>query len=151
MSARWRLKKNFWTRPCSEIAELDPASQSPASLAPSSSVCRPSPSGAPLTPSWPAGAHMPWRLRSFPAESRGHPRAWPVLLVLVHCGSPLAPIDSRNRPGRPPYIAYVCFKCFRCLICILQLFHLNVAKVDRGMLHMLHIYCKCFRGMLQVL
>jgi hypothetical protein len=39
-----------------------------------------------------------------------------------------------------PYVAYVCFKCFRHFICALQLFHLDVAKIDRGMLHMLQVF-----------
>jgi hypothetical protein len=51
-----------------------------------------------------------------------------------------------------PYIAYVCFKCFRRFRCMLQLFHLDVAKVHRGILHMLQVfqkhvasvYSKCF-------
>jgi hypothetical protein len=36
-----------------------------------------------------------------------------------------------------PYAAYVYFRCFRCM---LQLFYLDVAKVDRGMLHMLQVF-----------
>jgi hypothetical protein len=47
------------------------------------------------------------------------------------------------------HVASVCFKCFRCFRGVLQLFHMNVAKVDRGCCTC-YICCKCFRGMLQV-
>jgi hypothetical protein len=87
------------------------------------------------------GAHVPWRLGSSPTEPRaptsvaggGGARA-PRLAAGSHP-------DGRSRLAFPlfPYVAYVCFKYFRCFICILQLFHLDVAKVDRGMFHMLHM------------
>jgi hypothetical protein len=41
-------------------------------------------------PATAAGAHVPWRLRSS-LLSQGHPRAWPVLVVLARRGSPPAP------------------------------------------------------------
>jgi hypothetical protein len=47
------------------------------------------------------------------------------------------------------HVASVCFKCFRYFRGVLQLFHMNVAKVDRGCCTC-YICCKCFRGMLQV-
>jgi hypothetical protein len=37
------------------------------------------------------------------------------------------------------YIAYVRYKCLRRFRCMLQLFHLDVAKIDREMLHILHM------------
>jgi hypothetical protein len=105
-------------------------------------VVRPSPItvGAPLTPPWPlghtccgasglprpsqgptslggaSGAHAPW------LAAGSHPNGW-------------------NRLARPSlsYVVYVCFKYFRRFRCMLQLFYFDVAKVVRGMLHMLHI------------
>jgi hypothetical protein len=69
-------------------------------------------------------------------------------------------VGSLNRPSQLPlpYIAYVCFKCFRRFRCMLHLFHIDVAKVNQGMLHMLQLFqrhvtsvcfeCfRCFRGM----
>jgi hypothetical protein len=37
------------------------------------------------------------------------------------------------------HVASVCFKYFRCFRGMLQLFHMDVTKIDRGMLHMLHM------------
>ena len=39
-----------------------------------------------------------------------------------------------------PYVAIVCFNCFRRFRGMLQLNHIDVAKVDRGMLHMLQVF-----------
>jgi hypothetical protein len=83
-----------------------------------------------------------------PRPSQGHPLAWMVLVVLARRISLPAPTLTAgiDRPGLPlPNVAYVCFKCFRRFKYMLQLFHLDVAKVNRGMLHMLHICCKCFQ------
>jgi hypothetical protein len=73
----------------------------------------------------------------------------PVAVVLARSCSPpyLTLMIGIDRPSLPlPYVAFVCFKCFRHFKCMLQLFHMDVAKVDRGMLHMLQF----FRGMVQV-
>jgi hypothetical protein len=95
------------------------------------------------------GAHVPWRLRSSPLE----PRA-PTSVVGASSARALwlaagSYPDDRNRLARPflPYVAYLYFKLFRRFRCMLQLFHLDVAKVDRRMLYILHTL-KCFRGML---
>jgi hypothetical protein len=68
--------------------------------------------------------------------------------VLTCSRSPPSPTLTTgiNRPSLPLlYVAYVCFKCFRSFRCMLQLFHMDVAKVDRGCC----TCCNCFRGMLQ--
>jgi hypothetical protein len=106
----------------------------------------------PLTLPWPLGrtcrgaSGLPW-------PSHGHPRAWAVLVVLTLRGSPLAPTPKAgiDRPDLPlSYVAYVCFKCFRRFRYMMQLFHLDVVKIDRGLLHMLHMLQVFFRGMLQM-
>jgi hypothetical protein len=89
-----------------------------------------------------AGAHVPWWLRSSPAKPRaptsmasaGSARA-PRLTVGAH-------LDDRNWLAEHslPYVTYVCFKYFRRFRCMLQSFHLDIAKVDQGMLHMLQVF-----------
>jgi hypothetical protein len=63
-------------------------------------------------------------------------------VVLALHRSPSAPIllDGIDQP-RPlsPYIANVRFNCFKYFRGMLQSFHMNVAKADQGMLHMLHM------------
>jgi hypothetical protein len=62
--------------------------------------------------------------------------------VLVRRRSPLAltPTAGINRPRLLlPYDANVCFRCFSRFKDMLQLFLIDVAKVDRGMLHMSHM------------
>jgi hypothetical protein len=46
-----------------------------------------------------------------------------------------------NRSARAslPYVVNVCFNCFERFRGTLQSFHMDVAKVDRGMLHMLYM------------
>jgi hypothetical protein len=42
------------------------------------------------------------------------------------------------------HVASVCFKYFRCFICMLQVFHVDVAKVDRGVAYVamvIHVCC----------
>jgi hypothetical protein len=98
-------------------------------------IRRQSPLGPPLTLLWPLG-HTCCGASGLPRSSQGHPRAWLVLVVLAASSYP----DDQNRLARSflPYVAYVCFKLFRGFRCMLQLFHLDVAKVDRRMLHILH-------------
>jgi hypothetical protein len=115
-----------------------PAFQSPAPLAPSSSVRRPSTSGAPCTELAMAfRAHVPGRLMSSLAEPR----------VPAHRCSPSIPTPTtgidRPRPS-PLLVANVCFKCFRCFRGILQLLHMDLAKVDQDVAHIAY-FCKCFQ------
>jgi hypothetical protein len=90
-------------------------------------------------PTMAAGAHVLWCLRFSPIKPRA-PTSMPGaggarVLRLAAVSYP----HGRNRPTwlSLPYVAYICFKCFRHFRCMLQLFHLDVTKVDRGMLHML--------------
>jgi hypothetical protein len=48
-------------------------------------------------------------------------------------------VGQRCHDIEDPYVANACFKCFRYFRSMLQLFHLDVVKVDRGMLHMLYM------------
>jgi len=68
-----------------------------------------------------------------------------VAMVLVRHRSPPAPTPTTgiNRPRLPlPYVANVCFRCFSRFKGMLQLFIMDVAKVDWGMFHMLHVFQK---------
>ena len=68
-----------------------------------------------------------------------------VAVVLLHHRSPPAPTPMAgiDRPRLPlPYVANVCFKCFSYLKSMLELFLIDVAKVDRDMLHMLQVFQK---------
>jgi hypothetical protein len=99
-----------------------------------------------------AGAHVPWRLMSSLAKPRA-PTSMGGAGVFVRRGLPPAPTSTAQIDHlslRLPFVAYVCFKCFRHFKCLLQLFHLDVAKVDRGKLHMLHMLQVFFIGILQV-
>jgi hypothetical protein len=60
-------------------------------------------------------------------------------------------VRRRHRPRRLesadlgfsfPYVANVCFRCFSRFKGMLQLFLMDVAKVDRGILHMLQVFQK---------
>jgi hypothetical protein len=77
-----------------------------------------------------------------PRPSQGHPRAWPVLVVLARCSSPPAhtPTARIEWPGLPFPILHMYVSSVSDVsdVCC-NLFHLDVAKVDRGMLHMLHM------------
>ena len=44
------------------------------------------------------------------------------------------------------HVARICFKCFRCFRGMLQVLHINVAKVNRDVAHVImaiHVYFKC--------
>jgi hypothetical protein len=65
-----------------------------------------------------------------------------VALVLVRLRSPRAPTPMAgiDRPRLPLlFVANVCFRCFSFLKVCCSYFFMDVAKVDRGMLHMLHM------------
>jgi hypothetical protein len=49
--------------------------------------------GAPLTPPWPLG-NTCRGISGLLRPSQGHPRAWPVLVVLARRGSPMAPTPT---------------------------------------------------------
>jgi hypothetical protein len=99
--------------------------------------------GAPQTPPWPLGCTC-HGASGLPQPRQGHPRALPVLVVLVCRGSPPDPTPTIG-PGLPlHYVANVCFKCFRCFRGILQLLHMDLAKVDGDVAHVAFV-CKCFQ------
>jgi hypothetical protein len=105
--------------------------RSPASLAPSLFVRRPSPLGALLTPSWPLG-HTCCGASGLSQPSQGtheHARCWWCSWAAARHRLPPRWPDSTS-PSFSPYVVYICFKCFRRFICTLQLFHLDIAKVD---------------------
>jgi hypothetical protein len=84
---------------------------------------------------------MPCRLRSSPAQPRAATSVAGAGGARASWHGAGSYPDNRNRLARPslPYVAYECFKCFKHFRCTLQLFHLDVAKVDWGILHMLHM------------
>jgi hypothetical protein len=70
-------------------------------------------------------------------------RWWWMLVVLVRRHSPLTltltvGIDRHRRPL--PYVVNICFKCVIRFTDMLQLFHMDVTKVDIGILHMLQVF-----------
>jgi hypothetical protein len=71
-----------------------------------------------------ARTHVPWRLRSF-SLSQGHPRAWPVLVVLARRCLPLGPTPTTgiNWPRPSPVM---------CCKCMFQVFQRYVAIVTYG-------------------
>jgi hypothetical protein len=89
---------------------------------------------------------VPSRVSSRSPPSQGHPRAQPVLVVLVRCCSASTPTlrpESTALVSPSHYVANICFKCF----------HMDVVKVDRDVAYIASVSdacCKCFRGMLQV-
>jgi hypothetical protein len=87
-----------------------PASQSPASLAPSPYVHRPSPLGVPLTPPWLMGRTCRGVSSGLPPSSHGHSRAWSVLVVLAHRRSLLdpTPMTGIDRHRRSPPLRCKC-------------------------------------------
>jgi len=92
-----------------------------------------------LPPPW-----QPWR-SSFPSPTVAAEPS-PVLLtlvvvVLVHRRSPpaLTSMAGIDRLKVPPYVVNLCFGCFSRFKGTLQLFLMDVAKVDRRMLHILHM------------
>jgi hypothetical protein len=121
-----------------------PSLPAPLTYVARSHTVRPSPIavGHAVDPAMRAGAHVPWHLRSSPAE----PRA--PMSVAGASGARAPRLAARSHPDGGtrlagpslPYVAYVCFKCFRHFRCMLQIFHLDVVKVDRGMLHMLQVF-----------
>ena len=72
--------------------------------------------------------------RAKPAASGGSVRALPLAT-----GSRSRRLESTGPDLTLTYVAYVYFNCFRRFICMMQLFYFDVAKVDRGMLHMLNM------------
>jgi hypothetical protein len=114
---------------CPRSLRRSHTSQSPAPLtyflvtcAARSLVVYPSPIivGWVIDPAIAAGAHVPWRLRSFPTKPRAP--------TSVAGGGARA---SRLTAG-----------------CMLQLLHMDLTKVDQ-MLHMLHIFASVFSCMLR--
>ena len=60
-------------------------------------------------------------------------------MVLARSRLPLAPALSAEIDRPRPISASVCFNCFRHFRGMLQLFHMDVAKVNQGILHMLNM------------
>jgi hypothetical protein len=105
---------------------------------------RPSPIvvGCVVDPAMAAGAHVPWHLMSSPPEPRA-PTSVPVLVVLARRGSLLAPtLTGRiNRPNLPSLMLHLYISSVSDLLDICcKCFYLDVAKVDRTMLHMLQVF-----------
>jgi hypothetical protein len=108
-------------------------------------VHRPSPLGRAADPAMAAGAHMLWRLRSSPAESRA-PTS--VAGAGGACAAQRAVGSHSNDHNRLtwsflPYVAYIYVLMYVAII------SLDVAKVDRGMLlvsqrHVASIFLKLF-------
>jgi hypothetical protein len=48
------------------------------------------------------------------------------------------------------HVASLCFKCFICFKCMFQVFHTDVAKVDRGVAHVVMAIHICFKCMFQM-
>jgi hypothetical protein len=114
--------------PCTHSASARPSTLSPPGhplclRAPHSTSARPSVTAIHRRTPNPHHRHHPGitERRSSPAKTSSH--------VVVR----------RHHGREDPYVANACFKCFIHFMSMLQLFHLDVAKVNRGMLHVLHM------------
>jgi hypothetical protein len=91
---------------------------------------------------------VPSRASGRPRPSQGHPRARPVLVVLVRRRLPPAPTLTAGIDRPQPSLSYVVnvvSSVFRCFGGMLQVFNMDVAKVDRDVAYVASV----FRGMLQ--
>jgi len=112
-------------------------------VARSVAVHRPLPLDAQLTLPWPLGRTWHGAL-GLPRPSQGHPRAWPVLMVLARRRAPPDPTPTtgidRPQPSPPLCCKCMCLEVWcNCYIWMLQKYI--------GMLHMLHIFASVLCGM----
>jgi hypothetical protein len=103
--------------------------------------------GRAANPAMAAGAHVSWRLRSSPTKSRA------PTSVASAGGARMSRLATGSHPNdrsRPsPSLCCKCmFKCFKCFRGMLQLLHMDLAKVDRDVAHIV-FFCKCFQWYLQ--
>jgi hypothetical protein len=117
---------------------------------------------------------VPSRVSSWSPPSQGHPRAQPVLVVLVRCRSASAPTPRLKStvlvspsPMLQIYVSSVSYGCrksrsgcciyYKCFRCMLQVFQRHVASVCSNVSSISDVSCKrflsecctCFTHMLQ--
>jgi hypothetical protein len=102
-------------------------------------------------------AHLYWCSCCTPQVDPGrakarHPRARPVLVGLACRRSPPAPTPrpKSTGPSPLPYVVNVCFKCFRYFRGMLQVFHIDVTKVDRGVVYVASVLEACCKRLFKI-
>jgi hypothetical protein len=102
-------------------------------------------------------AHLYWCSCCTPQVDPGrakarHPRARPVLVGLACRRLPPAPTPrpKSTGPSPLPYVVNVCFKCFRYFRGMLQVFHIDVTKVDRGVVYVASVLEACCKRLFKI-